>query len=269
MKVYGKIAIGFALLLFTIVFLYPIIFTVYYSLLPLRYIGKIVSPIHFTFENYVLLFTKYPIAHWLFNTAFTAVCCVIGSIVVNCMAGYALSRLEFPGRNIIFIAVLGSMMIPYQFIITPVYIRLSKLGWNNHLISLIIPFLINCLFIFMARQFFLSIPKELEEAARVDGLSHASIFFRIVLPNSGPLITSITIFSFTGTWNSYLAPATFINKRSTFTLAVGLKTVKDFQYERMNLTLAGVVMLSLPILVMFLLLQKHFVEGVATTGIKG
>lgn len=269
MKTLGKITIGFALLLFTVLFLYPLLYTLYYSLLPLQYMGKLVSPSHFTIENYKILLTEYPIIHWFINTVITALCCVLGSIVINTMAGYAISCLDLPGKNIIFIVVLASMMIPYQFIITPVYIRLAELGWNNHLVSIIIPFLMSPLFIFMSRQFFLSIPKELEEAARMDGLSHAGVFFRIVLPNSGPLITSIAILSFTGTCNSYLAPATFINNRDTYTLAVGLKTVKDFQFERMNLTLAGVTLLSLPILLTFLSLQKRFVEGIATTGIKG
>ncbi|MFC4596786.1 carbohydrate ABC transporter permease [Cohnella hongkongensis] len=250
-------------------FILPFAYSLYYSLLPLQFIDRIVSVRHFTLENYRLLFESYPVLRWFGNTVVNTFCIVIGNIIIDCMAGYALSRLQFPGRNAIFVAVLATMMIPYQFIITPVYIQLADLGWIDTMYGITVPFLFNSLYIFMARQFFLTIPKELEEAARVDGLSREGIFFRIMLPLTKPLITSIAIFSFSGTWNSYLIPATFLASRENYTLVVGLKTVKDLMFERMNLTLAGVVLLSLPILIVFLLLQRHFVEGIAASGIKG
>lgn len=252
-----------------VLFIMPFAYSVYYSLLPLKFIDQLVSLRHLTLDNYASLFESYPIVRWFTNTTINTFSIVVGNIIIDCMAGYALSRLSFPGRNAIFIAVLATMMIPYQFIITPVYLQLADLGWIDSMTGITVPFLFNSLYIFMARQFFLTIPKELEEAARVDGLSRAGIFFRIILPLTKPLITSIAIFSFSGTWNSYLIPATFIASRENFTLVVGLKTVKDLMFEQMNLTLAGVVLLSLPILIMFLILQRHFVEGIAATGIKG
>jgi len=269
MKILKKSLFVLTLICLSICFLYPLLYAVYYSILPLKYMGKIVSPANFTLDNYIQLFTNYPIMRWFGNTLIVTVLSVAGNIIIDCMAGYGLARLDFPGKNIVFGIVLASMMVPYQFIITPVYIEISKIGWADTLISLVVPFLFSCLFIFMARQFFMSIPKELEEAARVDGLSYASIFFRIVMPISGPLVTSIAILSFTGSWNSFMVPATFISSRTNYTLVVGLKTVKDYMFDQMNLTLAGVVLLSLPILIMFLILQKYFVEGIATTGIKG
>ena len=269
MRTLGKIAAGIVLVVFSIIFLFPLFYTVYNSLLPDQYVGNLVSPKYFTLDNFRTVFENYPVWQWFWNTVIVTVCCVIGNVVVNCMAGYALSRFNFPGKNGIFLVVLGSMMIPFQFILTPVYIQLADLHWNDRLISLIVPFLFSCLYIFMARQFFVSIPKDLDEAARVDGLSYAGIFFRIILPNAGPLLTSIAILCFTGNWNSYLAPSTFMVTRENFTLAVGVKTVRDLMYVRMNLILTGVVILSVPILLIFLLLQKHFVEGVAASGIKG
>ena len=269
MRTFGKIIVGIVLVIFAVAFLFPLFYTVYNSLLPDQYVGSLVSPKYFTLDNFETIFLNYPVGQWFLNTIIVTVCCVVGNVVVNCMAGYALSRFEFPGRNGIFLVVLGSMMIPFQFILTPVYIRLADLKWNDHLIALIVPFLFSCLYIFMARQFFISIPKDLDEAARVDGRGYAGIFFRIILPNAGPLLTSIAILCFTGNWNSYLAPSTFMVTRENFTLAVGVKTVRDLMYVRMNLILCGVVILSVPILIVFLLLQKHFVEGVAASGIKG
>lgn len=256
------------LTLFTAIFVFPILYAVYYSLLPLPDMGKLVPLSHFTLDSYVELFVNYPVGRWILNTVVVTVSVVTFSVIFNSMAGYALARWDFPGKKAIFVVVLGSMMIPYQFVITPVYIQLAHLHWNDQLIGIIVPFIINCLYIFMARQFFQGVPKELEEAARVDGLSLAGTFFRIVVPISTPLIISIIILNFTGTWNFYIGPATFINNRNNFVLAVGIKTVKDYMYDRKNQTLAGVVVLSLPILIMFIVMQKHFVEGIATTGIK-
>ena len=270
MKSIGFRLFRFAVLaLFTVIFLYPIVYAVYYSLLPLPDIGKIVPISHFTLESYTDLYNNYPVGRWILNTLIVTVSVVTFSVILNSMAGYALARWEFPGKKVIFAIVLGSMMIPYQFVITPVYIQLAHLQWNDQLIGIIVPFIINCLYIFMARQFFLSVPKELEEAARVDGLGLIGTFFRIVAPISAPLVVSIIILNFTGTWNFYIGPATFINNRNNYVLSVGIKTVKDFMYDRKNQTLAGVVVLSLPILIMFTIMQKHFVEGIATTGIKG
>ncbi|MCI2048549.1 MAG: carbohydrate ABC transporter permease [Lachnospiraceae bacterium] len=269
MRLIRRILFIIVLLLFSVIFLYPLIYTVQNSLVDLSDLGKFVPLSRLTLDNYILLFTQYPVTRWFMNTLVVTICCVISQILVNTLAGYALARFDFPGKNAIFIIVLASMMIPFQFILTPVYIRLAQFKWNDHLISLIVPFIFQSLFVFMSRQFFLTIPKELEDAARVDGLGYAGTFFKIVLPISGPLITSITILAFTGTWNSYMAPSTFMMTRERFVLSVGLKTVRDFQFVKMNVTLAGVVLLSLPILVMFLCLQKHFMEGIATTGIKG
>ena len=258
-----------ALIIFTLIFLYPILYTFYNSIVSLGDVGKLVPPSRWTGENYRILFTQYPVLRWFMNTLVVTLCCTGGQLVVNTMAGYALARFDFPGRKLIFTVVLASMMIPFPFILTPMYINLARLKLNDTLAALIIPFLYNTLYMFMARQYFIGMPQELEDAARVDGLGHAGTFFRIMVPNAKPLITSITILTFTGTWNSYLAPSTFMVTRDKFVLSVGLKTVKDFQFEKMNLTLAGVVVLSLPILIMFLCLQKQFVEGVVTSGIKG
>lgn len=269
MKILKKALLYLFLFGLVAAFIFPLLYSLYYSLLPPEYMEKIVSPKYFTLSNYQTLFDQYPVLQWIMNTMVNTVLIVVGNIAICCMAGYALSRLEFPGRNIIFTFVLASMMIPYQFVITPVYIQIAKLNWINSMLAITVPYLTNSLYIFMAKQFFATIPKELEEAATIDGVGHAGIFFKIDFPLCKSLIVAIAIFSFTGTWNSYLVPATFLTTSTKFTLVVGLKTVKDVMFDKMNLTLAGVILLSLPILIIFWILQKHFVEGIATSGLKG
>ena len=251
-----------------IVFLFPLIFTIYYSLLPVEDFGKIVSLSHLTLDNFVTIITKYNMVNWIKNTIIITFFLVAGGLIVNVMAGYALGSMEFPGKNIIFYVILGSMMVPFQCILTPIYIQVSKLGWADKLQACIVPFLMNCLYIFIARQFFCTFPKTIKEAAMVDGVGEFGVFFRIVVPNSKPIFVTLIILSFTGAWNSYLIPSTFLTSSDKFPLAVGIKTIKDYMFEQRNMTLAGVVVLSIPILVCFLSLQKYFVRGVVTSGIK-
>jgi multiple sugar transport system permease protein len=183
-------------------------------------------------------------------------------------AGYALAKLRFPGRKVVFLILLLSMMIPFQLVLIPQYIMLAKAGLVNTLFAITLPFLSQSMFIFMSRQFFYSIPSELEEAARIDGLSRFGTYFRIVLPISGTLLATIAILNFTGTWNSYLVPATYINSIDKYTLVVGLQTVNNAHFERENLTLAGVFLLSFPVMIFFVFTQRLFVQGIATAGIK-
>lgn len=144
----------------------------------------------------------------------------------------------------------------------------DQLGLVDTLAAIIIPYLSQSMFIFMARQFFYGIPEELEEAARIDGLGRFGTYVRIVLPISGVLIATIAIFNFTGTWNSYLVPSTFISTLEKFVLVVGLQTVNNEHFQQENLTLAGVFLLSFPVIIFFMFTQKFFVQGIATSGIK-
>ena len=192
----------------------------------------------------------------------------VAALLVYQGAGYALARLQFRGRGIAYMLVLITLMIPFQVLLTPIYITVAKLGWINNMLGLTVPFLMNSLYIFMARQFFLTLPKDVLEAARIDGLGHAGTFFRIILPLAKPIIITITIFNFTQSWNAYLVPATFTTSEEYYTLAVGLNTLKDTYFNRTNLTMAGVVVITLPMMILFLLLQRHFIEGIATSGLK-
>ena len=159
-------------------------------------------------------------------------------------------------------------MIPGQITMIPQYILLNKLGLVNNYGGLIIPFLFNAFNVFMMRQFFLSFPKDLEEAAEIDGLSRFGIFFKVALPLAKPALTTITIMSFMGSWNNFLMPNLLITSREMYTLPVGMASLNSQYYSFPNQTMAGAMLLSLPMIVMFLICQRYFIQSVATSGIK-
>lgn len=230
--------------------------------------GSFVPPSVWSLDNYKELFADFPIMGWYKNTAISTLSVVLGNIVFTPMAGYGLARLRFPGKKVIFVCLMLSMMIPGQLVLLPQYIMMAQMGLVDTLAAIIIPYLSQSMFIFMARQFFYGIPEELEEAARIDGLGRFGTYVRIVLPISGVLIATIAIFNFTGTWNSYLVPSTFISTLEKFVLVVGLQTVNNEHFQQENLTLAGVFLLSFPVIIFFMFTQKFFVQGIATSGIK-
>lgn len=257
------------LILLALTFICPLLYAFYNSLLPLDRVNTLVSPSEFTLDNYIELFTKRPIFIWFLNTVIVAAVTLLCQLTTALLAGYALAKLRFPGRSAAFICVLVTLMIPFQVLLTPLYIMVASLGWHDRLIGLIVPFMLNSLYVFMARQFFVTLPDDLIEAARIDGLGHGRIFFAIGLPLSRPVITTITIFNFTQSWNAYLVPSTFVSSQEKYTLVVGLNTLKDTFFNRLNLTMAGVVVITIPVLILFLILQKQFIQGIASDGIKG
>lgn len=267
-KTVMKILKYIVLIFFAAIFLIPLLYAVYTSLVPFEYVNKAEGFAHLSLNNYFTLFKNYPIMSWFKNTLIVTICTLIGTIITALPAGYALAKLKFRGRNAVFTAIMATLMVPFQLVLTPLYIMIAGIGWHNTLQGLIVPFLVSSLSIFMARQFYVSIPDELIEAARVDGLGHIGAFFHIVLPLSTPLMITLAIFNFTSTWNSYMIPATFISQTEKFTLSVGLKTIKAANFIRPNETMAGVILLSIPVLIFFFFLQKWFIKGIATSGIK-
>jgi len=252
-----------------VLFSMPVLYTVYYSFLSPEYLGRIVGPDKFTLMHYRVIFRDYPVVQWFTNSLIVMIVVITCNIFFDLMAGYALARLNFPGRNLLFIGLLSTMMIPDQLLLAPNYIQLVNLGWHNTLLSLTVPFLYFPFFVYLSRQFMLSIPRDLEDAARIDGASRIRTFFSVVAPLAKPVIISTIILNVSWTWNAYMAPSTFINKRMKYTLVVGLNSIKDVSFDSVNFTLATVVLLSLPVAVVFLFLQKYFIQGIATSGIKG
>jgi multiple sugar transport system permease protein len=257
------------MILLALVFIVPLGYAIITSLVPFQYVNKLPPLEVLSFDNYIKLFSQYPLLKWYKNTIVIAILTLAGNLSTSLLAGYALAKFRFRGREVIFNGILASLMIPFQVLLTPLYIMVATLGWHNTSTGLVVPFLVNALSIFMARQFYMSIPNELIEAARVDGLGYIRSYFSAVLPLSGPLVATISILDFTSCWNAYLVPSTFLSQRDAFTLPLGLTTIKAANFIRPNETMAGVLLLSIPILLLFFFLQKWFVAGIATSGIKG
>lgn len=263
-----KLCLYGILVVIACIFLAPLLYVLYNSFLPYRYVQTWAPVSVWTLDNYKELFSRYPIFQWYLNTFASTMLVVAGNLVFPVMAGYALAKLNFPGRKLIFSILLVSMMVPFQLIMIQMYIMLAKMNLHNTIWAITLPFLSQTMYLFIARQFFYSVPDELIEAARIDGVNHAGAFFKIVCPMSKPLFATIAILAFTGTWNSYLVPATFINHVDKYTLVVGLQTVNMAFFQKTNLTMAGVVLLSFPVILFFILNQRQFVQGVMSSGIK-
>jgi len=224
-----------------------------------------------TLEGYKeMMDAKLP--RWLFNTAFFAVVVTVLRLAFDSLAGYALARLNFPGNRIIFFTILGTMMVPAIVLLIPRFIILKELHMLNTYQGLIIPLAADAFGIFLMKQFFESIPGEIEEAAMVDGASRFVMFFRVVLPMATPALTALAIFSFQGTWNDFLMPLIILSGNDKlWTLTLGLSFLRGAYGEtlRWHTFLAGSVITTLPLAIIFFYFQRYFVEGISYSGLKG
>jgi len=209
---------------------------------------------------------------WVYfkNSLIIAFFTIIGTLISNTPVAYAFARINFPGRDILFIIVLATLMLPYQVTIIPLYLFFNDyLGWKNTFLPLLVPaFFANAWDVFLLRQFFRTIPEEMCDAARVDGASEWQIFTRIVLPLSVPVLATVTVFTFLYTWNDFTGPLLFLDKPSLFTMALGLR---DFQSQRTmiwNQLMAASVVFTVPIVIAFFFAQKTFIQGIKLTGSK-
>ncbi|RSK26818.1 carbohydrate ABC transporter permease [Bacillus sp. HMF5848] len=224
-------------------------------------------PKDFTFDNYKQIFINQELfPRWVFNSFVIAGSVTALNLIFNSMAGYALARLSFPGRKSLFIIILAVLMIPAQVTMIPNYLILKSLGWLNSYHGMIVPTMINATFIFMMRQFFINFPKELEEAAALDGLSRIGTFFRIVLPLARPALAAQAIFVFMGSWNDFLRPLIVLSSPELFTLPLGLNTFKGQYISYWNLIMAASMVSTLPVLILYTFLNRYFIKGVSFTG---
>jgi ABC-type glycerol-3-phosphate transport system permease component len=221
-------------------------------------------------ENYPNALTRIPFWTFLRNSCITSFIPVIGAVLSASLVAYSFSRIQWPGRDIWFMILIGSMMLPGQVTMIPVYVLYARLDWINTFLPLIVPwFFGGAFYIFMLRQFFTGIPMELSDAARIDGCNHLSIWWRIILPLSKPALTTVAIFTFMFTWNDFIGPLLYLSKENLYTLQVGLLYFRDqYQVAWQELMAASNVIL-MPTLVIFFLGQRFFVEGVTLTGLKG
>lgn len=224
-------------------------------------------PKHFTLDNYKQIFVNEPLfLRWFGNSAFVSVVAMGLNLLFNSMAGYALARFSFPGNKLMFYIILAVLMIPGQLTLIPSYLILNEFNWLNSYQGLIIPGAVNATFIFMMRQFFLNFPKELEEAAAIDGLNRIGTFFRIALPLAGPALAAQAVFIFMGAWNDFLKPLVIMSEKEMFTLPLGLNTFKGQYFSFWNLIMAASMVFTLPALILFAFFNRFFVKGITFTG---
>lgn len=219
--------------------------------------------------NYQRLFEVLPFGRFFLNSLVVAVSVTAIHLVSSSLAAYAFARLRFPGREALFIAYLGTLMIPAQVVIIPNFILLTYLGWIDTYQALILPAAFNAFGTFLLRQYFLTIPYELEDAAVVDGANHFQIFLRVILPLAGPALSALAIFTFLFNWNSFLYPLIVTNSTSMSTLTVGLNTLQGQYNTAWTLLMAGSMLALLPVLLVFIFAQRYFIKGITMTGLGG
>ncbi|MFO7446236.1 MAG: carbohydrate ABC transporter permease [Ignavibacteriaceae bacterium] len=271
MKSIKKILIYAFLLIGGLVFLYPFYWMIIASLSPEKEVaGLTFIPSALTLDSYVQLLQKIPIGRSFINSLIVAGSITIGVLVFGSMVGYALSRLHFKGRNLIFYIIIFTMTLPFQITLIPQYIIMVKFGWVDTYLALIIPYLMNGLSIIMFRQYFKTIPQDVIDAARIDGCGELRIIFGILWPNSVPALVTVGIITFMASWNEVLWPLIVIRNEELMTMPqlITLFAVGGRAESQIGVKLASATLLALPIVVAYLFFQKYFIQSMASTGLK-
>jgi len=228
------------------------------------------APVPFSLDNFAQVFGLIPFGRMFLNSLIVATLATAGSLFTSILAAYAFSRLRFRGSQTIFVGILSALMVPVQLTIIPVFILMRTLHLVDTLTALWLPAFINVFAIFFLRQYFNTIPRELDEAARIDGAGHLWILFRMLVPLSGPAISALVILNFQAAWNDYFGPLIFISSPQNMTLPVGLVTLQAGQGGGPAVVVfAAVTMVVIPVLVLFLVFQRSFVASIASSGIRG
>lgn len=222
-----------------------------------------------TMDNYQSLFTRLDFPTYFFNSTVVAIAVTLGNVVFGAMLGYALAKLSFPGKRLVFGLVLGTLMVPGVVTFVPLFVLTTNLGLTNTLPGMFLPFLAAPFGVFLMRQFIMALPDELIQAARVDGAGELRIFFTVILPLCGPALATLGILTFLTSWNNFLWPLVIAQTEDKYTLPVALALYSVGQNAtQYGLLLAGAVVVVIPVIVVFLALQRHIMQGIAMTGIK-
>jgi multiple sugar transport system permease protein len=274
------------LILFAAAMLAPFAVTLFTSLKPkqeLYFVGINLLPRHPRPYNYIEAMRAAPWGRYFFNSSYVTVVSVVGSLLLNSVAGFAFARLRFRGRDLLFFLMLIGIMIPPQAIIIPQFLMMrymplfggndiagqGGIGWLNSYWALIMPWLAGSFGIFLCRQFYINFPEELDEAARLEGCGPLRLFLYIYLPLSGPVLAALAILKTVFMWNDFFYPLIMTNTASMRTVQLGLQTFAGEYYADWHLLMAAALVVTLPLVVLFLFLQRYFVEGIVTTGLKG
>jgi multiple sugar transport system permease protein len=221
-------------------------------------------------ENYPEALTYVPFARYALNTLFLALATIFGHVLSCTVVAYGFARLRAPGKNLLFTVLLATLMLPYPATMVPLYIGFNALGWVNTFRPLIVPaFFGDAFYVFLLRQFLLTVPPDLEDAARIDGAGTLQIIWHVLLPVIRPAIATVAVFTFQNTWNDFLKPLIYLHDQSRYTISLGLGFFRSSYDVRWSYLMAASLVTMLPVIVVFFVAQKSFVEGIALTGLKG
>ncbi len=265
---YGGLAFG------AIVMLLPFAWMIVASLMASREIMArplVWFPATPQFVNYANLAKAIPLGRMYLNSLFVTITTTLGILFTSSLAGYGFAKFSFPGRDLLFLMVLATMMIPFFVVLIPVFYIVRQLGWIDSYAGLIVPNIVTAFGIFLMRQFMLGLPDELLDAARIDGASEIRIYWRIILPLAGPALGALAILGFVYQWNSFLWPLVIIRSPKLATVPIGLNSLRVYasSADVINLQMAGATLGVVPVILVFALLQRYFVQGIALTGLKG
>lgn len=267
----GTMLIWLALALGAVVMIFPLYWMFATAVRPRSEVFEpVVSlvPQVLTWQNFTTIWSRYPIMSWVLNSTFIAVVAVVLTVSANLLCGYVFAKFRFWGRDVLFFAILGALMIPIQVILVPEFLVVSWMGLLNSPWGVILPRAAEAFGVFMVRQFMVSIPDDLIEAARLDGASEFRIFRRIVLPLSKPIIAVLVIFTFMWRWNDFAWPLVVLTDQTMFTLPLGLNLVRGEANPDWGGVMALALLALLPMLLIFLIFQRYLVQGIASTGLK-
>jgi multiple sugar transport system permease protein len=269
-----RVLVHVVLLALVVVSILPLVYMISTSLkpdgsefeFPIRWI-----PSQVAWENYPRSFTSVKTLTFLRNTMLVSVFSLMGELLTASLAAYAFARLRFPGRDVLFMLMLSTLMLPYIVTLIPLFVLFRNLGWINTLLRLIVPayFGGHPLFIFLLRQTYLGLPRELDDAAKIDGAGFFRTWWSVLLPLTGPALATVTILSLVFHWNDFVAPLVYLNSQDNFTLALGVRLFRDQYRTYFNEMMAYSTMMSVPILLVFFIFQKHFVRGITMSGLTG
>ena len=268
----GHLALYAILAIFSLFMLLPFAFALSGSLKPEIEIFAIPMnwlPSVFQWRNYLLPFQQANFGRYFLNSAIVALVQTLAPLLLCSLAGYSLAKFEYPGRTLIFLFILSTIMLPLQVTIVPLFIIVKGFGWVNSYAGLIVPGLASTFGTFLMRQFFLSVPSEYMDAARIDGASEPRIFWSVMLPMCRPALSALAVFSFTGSWNSFLWPLVVINQDAMRTMPLGIVFyIGEQRAPQYGQLLAVAIIATLPVLVLFLAMQRAFIQGATVSGLK-
>jgi multiple sugar transport system permease protein len=227
-----------------------------------------ILPKSFRFDNFVTVLRDTEFVRYFINSVIVSTITVASVLVTSSMAGYAFAKFEFPGKNVLFVLVLATMMVPFQVRVIPLYVLANDLNLLDSYLGLVLPGLVDAFGIFLMRQYMQSIPSDLIDAARVDGASELRIFVKIILPLAKPALSALAIFTLVASWESFLWPLLVVSSPTMFTLPLGLAQFSGRFITRVDLQMAASTLTVLPLLIVFLFMQRRFIEGMATSGMK-